>query len=516
MSPSKPSVGRLALIGLVAFVPATLFAAPRAHAAKPDEDEPSLAIFEIYYTGQNFEKTPEYALKVEERLTKIGGFAVVARADAEKSIAEKIPASADEAVAEQADEIHKEVKDAEDVFFNDGPEKALDKILKAKERLQQIVNRNELSERIRKEYVTAQLLLALVYLRANSADKATEVMEELVQRVGEDPTINEDNYHPDVVALYHEVYKNLSTKRVAKITVRTNPPGADVYINGQVQERKTPATFEGLYPGKVTIQVKKDDRASRVKEVRLEEGTTAELDIDLNFESALAFGNKRFGLVFRNAEDRKRNLPQFASKLGEFVQADYIAFVGIGEEDGKTGLEGYLVNTQNDALLRGTSLAARPNAVSKNRIESMAYFILYGEEPKPVYKPWYTNTLGWVLTGVGVVGGGVGALFYSSYSSDKKIAECDPAKGACEQDYRGRLDAKSSAETERTVAFASWGVGAAALIGGIVAFAAMDEEDLDAPVKPKIGGAKVKTTQVVPTPVILPDGSLGVGVGLTF
>jgi len=497
----------------VALLPAILFS--NARAAAPDDDEPSLAVFEIYYSGQNFEKTTEYSTKVEERLAKLGGFSVITRADLQTGIAANIPQSADAAVNDQADEIHQEVASAEDLFYKEGPEKALQGLLAAKEKLQQIVNRHELSERIRKEYVTAQLLLALVYLRNNAQDKATAVMEELVQRVGQDPTITEDNYHPDVVALYRQTYQNMSAKRVAKITVMTNPPGADVYINGQVQDRKTPATFEGLYPGKVTVQVKKDDRASRVKEVKVEEAVTTELQIDLNFESALAFNGKRFGLVFRNAEDRKRNLPQFASKLAEFVQAEYVAFVGIAEQDGKVGLEGYLVNVANDQVLRETSLATRPNAVSKNRVEAMAWFVRNGQAPAVVYKPWYSNAVGWVLVGAGAVAGVVGGVMYSSYSSDRDIAECDYDKRNDCRDHAARLDAKDSAETERTIAYASWGVGAAAIVGGIVAFAAMDEEDPDAEVKPAVG-SRIKTTAIIPTPVILPSGDLGVGLGVHF
>jgi len=514
MSPSK-----LVRNGLAGLVPAVLLCTSSlgpASAAPASDEEPSLAVFEIHYDKKNFEKTPEYSVKVEERIAKFGGFAVISRPDAEKSIAESIPPSADEGINEQADEIHKQVTDAEQRFFEVGPEAALEGLLKAQEALARIIARHELSERIRKEYVTAQLLLALVYLRNNSPDKAKEVVEELVQRVGSDPSINEDNYNPEVVALYNQVFQSMSTRRVGKITVLTNPPGADVYIDGQVQDRKTPATFEGLYPGRVTVQVKKEGRASRVKDVKLEQGVPLELQIDLNFESSLAFGAKRFGLVFRNAEDRKRNLPAYAAKLGEIVQADYVAFVGLGDEEGGSALEGYLVNPQTEQIIRQIRLATRPNAVSKSRIEGMAYFLLYGDQAATVYKPWYTNTVGWVLTGVGVVGGGLGALFYSSYTSDKEVAECVPTVDApCERDYQGRLDAKDSAESSRTLAYASWGVGAASLIGGIVAFAVIEEEDEDAELKPKVDG-RAKTTSVTPQPLIMPDGSLGVGVGVSF
>lgn len=499
----------------VALIPALVLSTAPVRAAEVD-DEPSLAIFEIYYSGQNYEKTSEYALKVEDRLSKLGGFAVITRADAQTGIAANVPLSVDSAVNEKADEIHKEVTAAEDVFFKEGPEKALEGLLSANRKLAEILKSHELSERIRKEYVTAQLLLALVYLRNNAPEKASEVMTELVQRVGQDPTITDDNYHPDVVALYRQTYTNLSTKRIAKITVMTDPPGADVYINGQVQPNKTPATFEGLYPGRVTVQVKKDDRASRVKEVKLEENVTSELKVDLNFEAALAFGGKRFGLVFRNAEDRKRNLPDFAAKLGEFVQAEYIAFVGLADQDGKTGLEGYLVNTQNEQVLRETMLATRPNAVSKNRVEAMAHFVLYGQAPEAVYKPWYTNAVGWVLVGGGAVAGVVGTVMYTSYQSDREIAECDyRVPGSSCRSEAERLDAKDSANTSRAIAYASWGVGAAAIVGGIVAFAAMDEEDPDAEIKPKIG-TRIKTTSVVPSPVILPSGDLGVGLDIKF
>ncbi len=485
-----------------------------ALAGAPAED-PTLAVFEIYYRGKPPAKTPEYASKIEQRIVKEGGFDVINRIDAEKLVYAKYPKSETGKLEETADEVKKIVDDANEVFFRDGAAAALEKLRVARERLQRIVDSMSLTEELKKGYIDTQMLLALIYIKSNAQDKAEEVMRSLVRQVGQDASINTDNYHPDAVALYRDIYRSLSEQRVGQITVRSTPPGADVYINGIKQDKSTPATFEGLFPGEVRVQVKKGERESHLRKVNIVTGTVQEFDVDLEFESALSFSGTSYGLEFIDELDRKRNLGPFAAKLGELVGVDYVAVVGLGQDKGEDKLEGYLVQTESDKVLRGTGMDANPNVVSKRRIGEMAYYIMYGiTEFKTAYLPWYANTKAWVLTGVGVVGGGLGGLFYSMYSSDKKDAECNPNTTTCALDQAGREDAKKSAETERTLAYASFGVGAAGLVSGILLFIFDEQEDPDAEVRPVLPGGGVKTTAI--TPIVSPQGDVGIGATFTF
>ena len=384
---------------------ATLTATP-ALAAAPDEAEPTVVVFELHYADRVFDKTSEYAQRVEEQITHSGGFAVLGRADAEKRVRAQIPQSAAVSIAAQADDVRKAVKEAEDIFFGGDTKTALDRLKGANDQLRKILAGLSLADSIRKEYVSTQMLLMLIYHRSKQEDKAREVATDLVKRVGEDPSISDDNYHPEAVAIYRDMVKSLAAKRIGKISVASNPPGADIFINGTRQDQKTPATIEGLFPGQVLVQIRKDGRASLVKDVVIDEGTTMQLDVDLEFESALAFDATHFGLAFRDAADRARNLPRFAAKLGAIVQADRVAFVGLGERDGKTQLEAYLARAPAEEMVRGTEIATRADVISKNRGDQVAAFLAYGDAPEMAYKPWYTNTLGWVLTGAGLVGAG--------------------------------------------------------------------------------------------------------------
>ncbi|TNF32000.1 MAG: PEGA domain-containing protein [Deltaproteobacteria bacterium] len=485
-----------------------------ALAGAPAED-PTLAVFEIYYRGKPAAKTAEYAAKVEQRIVKEGGFDVINKIDAEKLVYAKYPKSEDVTLEESADAVKKIVDDATTIFFEQGAGPALEKLRDAREKLQRIVDSMSLSEELKKGYIDTQMLLTLIYLKSNSQDKAEEVMRALVRQVGQDASINTDNYHPDAVALYRETYRKMSEQRVGQISVRSNPPGADVYINGIKQDKTTPAVFEGLFPGEVRIQVKKGERSSHMRTINVETGTVHEFDVDLAFESALAFGNGRYGLEFLDELDRKRNLGPFAAKLGELVGVDYVAVVGLGDDKGETKLEGHLVQTESDKVLRGTGMDANANVVSKRRIGEMAYYIMYGiTEFGTNYLPWYENTKGWILTGVGVVAGGLGGLSYAMYSSDRKDAECNPNTTTCALDEAGRQDAKKSAETERTLAYTGFGVGAAALVGGILIFALDNEEDPDAEVKPVLPGTGIKTTSI--QPIFTPQGDVGLGATFTF
>ena len=505
--------------GVVALASIVLGLLPSeaAHAAKPAED-PTLAVFEIYYRGKVTPKTAEYASKVEQRIVKEGGFDVINRMDAEKLVFAKYPKSDAGKIEEVADEIGKMVEEANRIFFEQGAAPALEKLREARDRLQLVVDSMSLTEELKKGYIDTQMLLALVYLKSNAADKADEVMRALVRQVGQDATINTDNYHPDAVALYKDVYRKLSESRVGQITVRSAPPGADVYINGIKQDRTTPAVFEGLFPGEVRVQIKKGDQASHVRKVMVDTGKALEFDIDLDFESALAFTGARYGLEFKDELDRKRNIGRYAARLGELVGVDYVALVGLGEDKGESMIEGYLVQVEADKLVRGTGMDANANVVSKRRIGEMAFYLMYGiTEFKTAYLPWYENTTGWIFTGVGVAAGGLGGLFYSMYSSDREIAECDPgndlAASGCKPQST-REDAKTSAETNRTLAYASFGVGAASLVTGILVFALDDREDPEAEIRPSLPEGGVKTTGIAP--FVTPDGTAGVSAAFSF
>ncbi len=481
--------------------------------AAPDEPEPTIVVFELHYADRGFDKTSEYARRVEEQITHASGLAVLGRADAEKRVRAQIPQSATVSIAAQADDVRKAVKEAEDIFFGGDTKTALDRLKGANEKLRKILDGLSLADSIRKEYVSAQMLLMLIYHRSKQDDKAREVATDLVKRVGEDPSISDDNYHPEAVTIYRDTFASLAAKRVGKIAVDSTPSGAEIYINGTRQEQTTPATIEGLFPGQVLVQIRKDGRASLVKDVVIDEGTTMRLSVDLAFESALAFDGARFGLVFRDAADRARNLPRFAAKLGAIVTADRVAFVGLGERAGKTQLEAYLARAPAEELVRGTAIATRADVISKNRVDQLAAFLAYGDAPETAYKPWYTNTLGWVLTGAGLVGVGVGAAMYVAYTDDRAIAECDPSVARCHNEAARRA-AKDSADAERDWAYAGFGLGAAGIVGGILAFTLMRAEDTDAPVRshgPEVGAH----TSIVPTPFLVPGGG-GVGASLRF
>ncbi len=479
-----------------------------------DEIEPSLVVLEVFYDGQDFTKTPDYAKGVQDRIAKLGGFALLSRPDAQRVVAKRFPPSEQAKVADNADDIRKRVKQAEDVFFRDGPKAALPQLRQLNAELQKMADSLSLSDEFKREYISSQMLLGLVYLRSEQKTKATQVMEDLVRQVGKDASINIDSYHPDSVALYEKVVKDLKNSNGGKLAVRTSPPGADVFINGLKQSRKTPATYEGLYPGKLKLVVQKDGLSSRVRTITITEGGETDIQIDLKFEAALAFDSERFGVSFPDVESRKRNLPAFASALGRLLDVDYVAVVGLEPDGEAAALGGQLIHVETEKPVRGTAMKTRSNVISKRRVIQMARFLVYGDAPEVAYKPWYDNTLGWVLTGAGVAGGVVGTIFYLDFLDNKDIAECDPTvAGASCLPEAERFDAKDTAETSRTIAYAGWGLGAAGIVGGILSFALMQEEDLDADVRPRIPGSPTMTEL---TPSVLPGGGFGVSSTFTF
>ena len=138
----------------------------------------------------------------------------------------------------------------------------------------------------------------------------------------------------------------------------------------------SPATVEGLYPGTVTVQARKGGQESMIHRVKIEANETAEVTIDIAYENSLAFHSqgeeKRFGFVFNDKETMARRLPAFATRVGKVLTVDYVMVVGLVDDDGRTNLEGYLVNTASGKIERTEKLYTKANVVSKNRVRQMA------------------------------------------------------------------------------------------------------------------------------------------------
>src|SRR5690606_34743592 len=106
-----------------------------------------------------------------------------------------------------------------------------------------------LNQKIRTDYFKTQMMLARSHFDNKNRPKAAEILEEIIRVFGDEVKVTEDEYHPDIVALYRDAYRKMSGMQKGRVMVRTEPAGAEVLIHGKPQAEGTPATFDGIYPG---------------------------------------------------------------------------------------------------------------------------------------------------------------------------------------------------------------------------------------------------------------------------
>ena len=439
--------------------------------------EPSLAVLELYISGQDYPKTGEYSDRIAEELGRIARFSLLERADAARQISNKMTTSSRKATDDRLAEIEKVMKKGENMLLND-PQKAIELLADAKKQLRGVMANISLTQQIRKTYFGTQMRLARAHLDNGNEAKSSELIEEVIRVFGDDEPVTEDDYHPRLVELYKEATRRFSKMDKGRVLVRTLPPGAEVLIQGKPRPKASPATYDGLYPGMVTVQARKGGQESMIHRVKVSANETAEVTIDIDYENSLAFDSqgteKRFGFVFKDAEKMNSRLAPFAARVGKVLKVDYILAVGLVDTDGRTNLEGYLVNTTNGQIERTEKLYTKANVVSKNRVRQLAMAMSNkGYTIEKAYKPWYTNWKGWTGVGLGVTGLILGGVYLGKFNDDMAKVE-DKSIPLPERTNVHAVNA----DKNRTFAATGFVIAGLGAVGGTLAFLFLKDEDL--------------------------------------
>lgn len=436
-----------------------------------------MAILEIHITGQDYVKTGEYATGVGNEILRLARFSILDRADAARQIHGKMTTSSRRATDDRLAEIEKIMKKGEELLLTD-PQSAIEILAEAKRKLRGVMDNLSLNQKIRKTYFDTQMLLARSHLDNNNEGKSSELLEEIIGLFGDETELGEGDYHPRLVELYKVALRRFAKMEKGRVLVRTLPAGAEILIQGKPRTKASPATYDGLYPGMVTIQARKGGRESMIHRVKVEANSTVELTIDIDYENSLAFDNageaQRFGFVFKDAGVMKRSLPAFASRIGKVLSVDYVLAVGLVDQSGRTHLEGYLINTASGKVERTERLYTKANVVSKNRVEQLAMAMSnMGYMVEVNYKPWFTNWIGWVGVGVGVTGLAMGSAFYSQYNGNIDDLNSEKSKLIQETVH------KPNAEKNRALAVTGFIISAVGIGAGVAAFLYLQEEDTE-------------------------------------
>ncbi len=465
----------LALASLLSLGLLSIGTAPSAMAQGEAELESSIVFFEFYLRNEPSSKTQEYVAGVQKEIAMHKKYSILARKDAYDRVRTTMVPPMKRINDDRLIAIGKMMAEGDKLIYTN-PKQAIEVLRQAKVELKEIVENISLDSKIRKDYFTTQMLLVRSHIDNQSPEKAREIMVEVVRTFEDEYPVTEDNYHPNVVDLYKEVFRSLKDNRTASLTISTNPAGCDVFVNGRPMKEKTPFTYQSLYPGTIRVQVRHGALQSMVRTVEVGEKATGKLDVDLEYEAAMTFSDDAFGLTFTDAESMKRNMLNYSVKLGALLDVDYVILTGVQSMKDGPALVGYQVGVKDKKLVRQKDYSVKANVVSNNRIRELAAFLAdvnLGDKGK-VYKPWFKNILGWSLAGAGLVSIGVGAGFYVKYLQARDNAQ-DTA-----QDYDFRLRQAENGTDAQTLGGIFVGVGAALCVGAALVFPLYQIEDEEA------------------------------------
>lgn len=510
-APSSRAVLWLATLAALVAIPAAAAAQEPSPASAEGGLEAAAVVLELHLRSQEGGQTAQYRDLLSQELLKQGKFALMGKDDAMRRVSSVMVMPTKRVTDERLQEIEKKVTRGDKLLYTD-PREAVDVLHEAKKELVDIMETISLNARLRDELFKTQMLLARSHLDNGNEKRVRDVLREVVLQFGDAVEVTDENYHPSLVALFKEVRDSMAGERTAALHVESEPPGAEVLLNSQPQTARTPFTYEGLYPGSYNVLVRKDQMESMVRRIELAPNGKESIEVDVGYEYALDAG-KGLGLRFDDVTHMDAHLADYAARLGSFLGLDAVILVGVVDRGAGPQLAAFHVDVKSRRLVASRELVVKAAVVSARRAEQMAAFLsgqqeapegVTGEVGQPAgVSPWYENAAGWALTGVGVAGLVVGAIFTADWASQKDKIEGGPSSGFGLAEAE---DAQSSGETSGIVGAVGLGVGGAALVTGVVLFvldAGDDQPETQA--TPVVSGA----------PVPLPGGG-GVTFGLTF
>lgn len=409
--------------------------------------------------------------------------------------------------AEKLREIEKQIAQGDELVYTD-PRAAIPILAQAKAELEGIMESITLDTKVREELFRTQMLLARSHLDYGDRESAQQVLEELIREFGVSDEVTDARYHPRLVELYERTVTLLARERTASLRVTTDPPGLEVMLNGQTQPGRSPTLIHRLLPGTYHVQVRGGDLPeSMLHVVELAPKKRSELTIDLRFDAALRVTQRGAGLRFRDEAALGEHATDYAVRLAKLVDAKEILLVGqVAAETGEgTDLLAVRVDASDGSIMRRVrfqiNAEAGPTVDQLDHASDRLCGLVAATTPAPPpgASPagggeWYTDWLGWTLVGAGVASAGVASYFLVDYM-DKRDCAGDLTCG--DLGYRERQ--ADAALDSRTTAAVLYGVGGAAIVGGVLVFILRDRGP-DDPTQSAFGD--------IPriTPFTLPDG----------
>ncbi len=290
----------------------------------------------------------------------------------------------------------------------------------------------------------AGALLVTALLAGNDADRAKTVGGEVALSFPGRKPAEADG----IPAATAELLVAPAPPAGAKVTVKTRPEGCAIWINGtQVgQGVADVAVLPGLaYYAQATCPTPSGaPLKTRPKKIQLAANETTRQELlDAEFGKALRLeGDAQ--VHFESSDERRQLEEAYARRVAEIFGADVVVFTSVGELSGADWLSarlylrsGYLNRQALVRLDAGRAVALgrylgdgkeSPGVLKPDEAGALvAAGPASGFTAADVHKAWYTDVLGWTLTGAGAVGLTLG--LWSNAVGDRKTKQADMVRG---------------------------------------------------------------------------------------
>ncbi len=381
------------------------------------------------------------------------------------------------------DEARRQVSTAENLFYNDRVADSLallDQTLLELERLPPGPDRW-------KVFADAELIRGMALSALRRRDASDDAFRGVL-RVNPKQVMSADAFSPSFRARFDKLRTELARARKLRLSVQSQPAGATVFVDG-LPLGHTPATLE-LVPGTYQVLVGRGEAMSFPHSVQLREDTS--LRVDLAFEQTIPPSRAP---CLQQPRDGKETPLGNALKLALLLEVDQLVVLRLDRPAaGPSWLSAAVLSAQTAQRTREGGIQLAPTRSTSDDLEELARFVVTGETgtrvvavtpsaqvstvalPAPVglgltqapARTWRTPT-GIALTATGAVALGLGVLFQvQANASAGKFNQAYAGGTAPTPEQVGTVAGyRSDAQTQQTLAYVGYGVGAAALATGL-------------------------------------------------
>ena len=381
------------------------------------------------------------------------------------------------------DEVRRQVSTAENLFYND---RVADSLALLDQTLAELERLPPGPERA-KTFGEAQLIRGMTLSAQRRRDASDDAFRSVL-RVDPRHVMSPDAFSPTFRQRFEKLRNELARTRKLRLSVQSQPAGATVYVDGFALGQ-TPATLE-LVPGTYQVLVGRPDAFSFPHTVQLREDTS--LRVDLAFEQTIP--PSRAACLQQPRDGHETPLGN-ALKLALLLEVDQLVVLRLDRPAaGPSWLSAAVLNAQTAQRTREGGIQLGGGRSGGDDLGELARFVVTGEVGErvvpvnpstgqasllappaavsqvhaPAPRTWRTPT-GIALTATGAVALGLGVVFQlKANDSASKFNQAYAGGTAPLPSQVATVDGfRSDAQTQQTLAYVGYAVGAVALGTGL-------------------------------------------------